>query len=64
MQVGPDLNERFVLCHLTPGKTEQWSIDLGFGPDEEVRAPTHRPGARLPFMQFGSGCPLRASAVH
>jgi len=31
-----DINERFVLCHLTPGKSEQWSIDLGFGPDEEV----------------------------
>lgn len=48
MQVGPDINERFVLCHLTPGKSEQWSIDLGFGPDEEVRR--HK---RCPFvLQF------------
>ena len=25
-----------MLCHLAPGKCEQWAIDLGFGPDEEV----------------------------
>ena len=36
LQVGSDTNERFVLCHLTPGKCEQGGIDLGFGPEEEV----------------------------
>ena len=36
LQVGSDTNERFVLCHLTPGKCEQWGIDIGFGPEEEV----------------------------
>jgi len=52
LQVGPDTNERFVLCHLTPGKVEQWAIDLGFGPDEEVRAAAHSPRASnsVPFL--------------
>ena len=36
VSVGSDTNERFVLCHLASGKCEQWAIDLGFGPDEEV----------------------------
>jgi hypothetical protein len=61
--VGPDVNERFVLCHLTPGKTEQWSIDLGFGPDEEVRPRTI---ARLPCNDCSgfSGCQTPASVAH
>ena len=35
VQVGAQAT-KFVLCHLAPGKCEQWAIDLGFGPDEEV----------------------------
>ena len=50
VSVGPDTSERFVLCHLTPGSCEQWSIDLGFGVDEEVhfhlsgKCPVHLTG--------------------
>ena len=42
--------ETFVLCHLTPGKCEQWAIDLGFDADDEVffhltgKCPVHLTG--------------------
>merc|ERR1719183_1721545 len=35
IQVGSDAT-KFVLCHLAPGKCEQWAMDLGFAADEEV----------------------------
>ena len=35
VQVGAQAT-KFVLCHLAPGKCEQWAMDLGFSADEEV----------------------------
>ena len=35
VQVGAQAT-KFVLCHLSPGKCEQWAMDLGFSADEEV----------------------------
>ena len=42
--------DKFVLCHLSPGKVEQWTIDLGFNAEDEVSfhlsgsAPVHLTG--------------------
>ena len=41
---------KFVLCHLTPNKCEQWAMDLGFSADEDVtffltgKTPVHLTG--------------------
>jgi len=35
VSVGSD-GTKFVLCHLSAGKCEQWAMDLGFAADEEV----------------------------
>ena len=28
------IDEKFVLCHLTPGTCDQWSLDIGFAPED------------------------------
>ena len=28
------IKEKFVLCHLTPGTCDQWSLDIGFAPED------------------------------
>ena len=27
-------SEKYVLCHLTPGTCDQWSLDIGFAPED------------------------------
>ena len=34
VSVGPNAAEKFVLCHLTPGTCDQWSLDIGFAPED------------------------------
>ena len=34
VSVGPKQSEKFVLCHLTPGTCDQWSLDIGFAPED------------------------------
>ena len=49
VQVGKEAT-KFVLCHLTPNKCEQWAMDLGFSADEDVtffltgKTPVHLTG--------------------
>jgi len=52
ISVGAPTAEKFVLCHLTPGKCEQWAIDLGFGPEEEV------------YFHLSGNCPVHLTGFY
>ena len=34
VSVGATSEDKFVLCHLTPGSCDQWALDVGFAPED------------------------------